>query len=182
MKVDVDLARATRLLQPGPVVLLTAHYRGKRNVMPAAWVTPVSSNPPMVAVAVFPGRYTHGLIEKSGDLALNIPPRPLADKIRKAGDVSGEDVDKFLQLGLTPYEAKQVSAPLIAECIGHLECGVVNSIHAGDHTLFLAEIVAATVEQSAFDGEKWTLVEEEVKPLHHLGGTSYAVLEKPFSA
>ncbi len=182
MKVEVDLTRATRLLQPGPVVLLTARYRGKKNVMAAAWVTLVSSNPPMVAVAVFPGRYTHGLIEKSGDFVINIPPRLLADKVKKAGDVSGEDADKFLLLNLTPYEARQVSAPLIAECIGHLECGVVETVRAGDHTVFLAEIVAAAAEQSAFDGEKWTLADEQVKPLHHLGGDYFAVLEKPFAS
>jgi flavin reductase (DIM6/NTAB) family NADH-FMN oxidoreductase RutF len=179
-KVDVDLTRALRLLQPGPVTLVTAQYRGKKNVMAAAWITPVSSNPPLVALAVFPGRFTHGLIQKSGDFAVNIPPRPLAEKVRQVGEVSGEDVDKFLQAGLTPYEAKQVTAPLIAECIGHLECGVIDSTRAGDHTLFLAEVVAAAAEATAFDGEMWTLAAEELKPLHHLGANAYAALESRF--
>ncbi|MGB8647689.1 MAG: flavin reductase family protein [Anaerolineae bacterium] len=178
-KVDVSLTRATRLLTPGPVTLLTAQYKGKKNVMAAGWAMPISSNPPMVAVAVHPGRYTYGLIEKSGDFALNIPARPLAEKVKKAGDLSGADVDKFLQLGLTPYEGKQVTAPLIAECVGHLECGVVERVPGGDHVLFLAQVVAASAEETAFDGEKWTLVDEEVKPLHHLGGSVYAILEAP---
>ncbi len=180
-KADVDLTRATRLLAPGPVTLLTSQYRGKKNVMAAGWVAPVSSNPPMVMVAVFPGRYTHDMIQKSGQFVLNIPARPLAEKVKQAGDLSGADVDKFLQLGLTPYEGKQVSAPLIAECIGHLECGVVETTRAGDHTLFIAEIVAASAEESAFNGERWTLAAEEVKPLHHLGANFYAVLEAPLS-
>ncbi len=175
-KVDVDLTRALRMLQPGPVVMVTAQYRGKKNVMAAAWVAPISSDPPMVALAVFPGRFTHGLIQKSGDFALNIPPRPLVDKVKQVGEISGEDVDKFLQAGLTPYEAKQVNAPLIAECIGHLECGVIDSTRAGDHTLFLAEVVAAAAEASAFNGEMWTLADDEVKPLHHLGANAFAVL------
>ncbi len=180
-KVDIDLTRATRLLTPGPVTLLTAHYRGKKNVMAAGWVTPVSSNPPMVMVAVFPGRYTHDLIQKSGQFALNIPARPLAEKVKRAGELTGAEVDKFLQLGLTPYEGQQVSAPLIAECIGHLECGVVDTSRAGDHTLFMAEIVAASAEEAAFNGERWTLADEEVKPLHHLGANFYAILEAPLS-
>ncbi len=180
-KVDVDLSRAYRLLEAGPVVFLTAQYRGKKNMMPAAWVTPVSSDPPLVAVAVYPGRYTHGLIQKSGQFALNIPPRPLAEQVKKAGDVSGEDVDKFLQLKLTPYEGKQVNAPLIVECIGHLECGVVDTVRTGDHTLFVAEVVAASAEEAAFNGETWTLVDEAVKPLHHLGGTNFAMLMAPLS-
>ncbi len=180
-KVDVSLARALRLLTPGPVTLLTAQYRGKKNVMAAGWAMPISSNPPMVAVAIHPSRYTYGLIEKSGDFALNIPARPLAEKVKKAGDLSGADVDKFLQIGLTPYEAKEVSAPLIVECIGHLECGVVDRVQGGDHILLLAQVVAASAEETAFDGEKWTLVDEEVKPVHHLGGNFFAILESPLS-
>ncbi len=180
-KVDVALTRATRLLTPGPVTLLTAQYRGKKNVMAAGWAIPVSSNPPIVAVAVHPSRYTFGLIDKSGDYALNIPARPLAEKVKKAGELSGAEVDKFLLIGLTPYEAKEITAPLIAECIGHLECGVVERAQAGDHVLFIAQVVAASTEEMAFDGEKWTLVDEEVKPLHHLGGSLYAVLEAPLA-
>ncbi len=176
-KVNVALNRATRLLAPGPVTLLTAQYRGKKNVMAAGWAIPVSSNPPMVAVAVHPSRYTFGLIDKSGDFALNIPARPLAEKVKKAGDLTGAEVDKFLQIGLTPYEAQEVTAPLIAECIGHLECGVVERVQAGDHVLFLAQVVAASAEELAFDGDKWTLADEEVKPLHHLGGAFYGLLE-----
>ena len=180
-KVNVALNRATRLLTPGPVTLLTAQYRGKKNVMAAGWAVPVSSNPPMVAVAVHPSRYTYGLIDKSGDFALNIPARPLAEKVKKAGDSTGAEADKFLQIGLTPYEAQEVTAPLIAECIGHLECGVVERVQAGDHVLFLAQVVAASAEELAFDGDKWTLADEDVKPLHHLGGTFYGILEAPLS-
>ncbi len=175
-KVDVDLSRATRLLQPGPIALVTARYKGRANVMVAAWVTPVSANPPMVALAVFPARFTHGLIQKSGQFAINIPARPLAEQVKKIGELSGEDTDKFLEVGLTPYEAKQVSAPLIAECVGHLECGVHDSVRAGDHTIFIAEIVAASADESAFNGETWTLADEAVKPLHHLGANLYSTL------
>jgi flavin reductase (DIM6/NTAB) family NADH-FMN oxidoreductase RutF len=132
----------------------------------------------MVALAVYPARFTHDLIEKSGQFALNIPPRPLAEKVKKIGETSGADVDKFVINKLTLQEAKQVNSPLIVECIGHLECGVVEKVPAGNHTLFLAEIVAASADELAFDGERWTLEDESVKPLHHLGGSMYAVLEQ----
>ncbi len=181
MKVPLDLSRATRLLQPGCVAIVTAKYKGKANGMTAAWVMPVSNDPPMVALAVFPARYTHDLIQKSGEFALNIPARPLAEKVKKLGELSGEDVDKFVQTKLTLYEGKQIGALLIAECIGHLECAVVNAVRAGNHTLFIAEIVAAAAEDTAFDGERWTLADEEVKPLHHLGGNVYAMLDEPIT-
>lgn len=181
-KVDIDLARATRLLQPGCIALVTTKYKDKHNVMVAAWVTPVSHDPPMVVLAVHPARLTHDLIVKSSAFTLNIPPRPLLEQVKKIGEVSGTEVDKFLLTNLTPYEGKEVSAPRIAECIGHLECGVVEKINAGNHTLFLGEIVAAAADELAFDGEHWTLADESVKPLHHLGGNVYAILEEPLEA
>lgn len=179
--ISIDLSRATRLLQPGCLALVTAKHKGKANVMAAAWVMPVSNDPPMVAVAVHPARFTHDLIQKSGEFALNIPARPLAEQVKKIGELSGENVDKFVQTKLNLYKAKQVGAPLIVECIGHLECAVIEAVRAGNHTLFLAEIVAASAEETAFDGERWSLADEEVKPLHHLGGNVFAVLDEPIT-
>ncbi len=176
-KIEIDLTRATRLLQPGPVALVTAKHKNKTNVMVAAWVGNVSNDPPMVALAVYPARFTHDLIQKSGQFALNIPSRPMASQVKQIAQVSGEDTDKFVLTKLNLYEAKQISAPLIVECIGHLECGVTETVRAGNHTLFIAEIAAASAEELAFDGEHWTLADETVKPLHHLGGNRYAVLE-----
>ena len=178
MKKDVPISKAHRLINDGPVVLVTAAYKGRMNVMAAAWTTPISSRPPLVGVAIHLGGFTHDLIKRSGEFALNIPGRPLADKVRLCGSVSGEDVeDKFKLAGLTPVEAKYIGAPLIEECLGHLECAVVEAIELGDHTLFVGEVVAAQAEEEAFDGY-WLLEDEEAKPLHHLGGDFYAVLEK----
>jgi flavin reductase (DIM6/NTAB) family NADH-FMN oxidoreductase RutF len=177
LKIDIDLTRATRLLQPGPISLVTTKHKDKANVMVAAWVTNVSNDPPMVALSVHPARFTHDLIVKSGQFALNIPPRPLAEQVKKIGEVSGQEVDKFVLTKLNLYEAKQVNAPLIVECIGHLECGVIDTLRTGNHTLFIAEIVAASADELAFDGERWILADESVKPLHHLGGNVFGMLE-----
>ena len=182
MKQVVALTRATRLLQPGPVALVTTKYKDKANVMVAAWVMNVSNDPPLAALAVHPARFTHDLIVKSGEFALNIPPRPMASQVKKIGEVSGADTDKFVLTKLNLEEAAQVNAPLIVECIGHLECAVTDSLRAGNHTLFLAEIVAASADELAFDGERWTLADETVKPLHHLGGSVFAVLDTKFEA
>jgi flavin reductase (DIM6/NTAB) family NADH-FMN oxidoreductase RutF len=104
--------------------------------MTAAWVMPVSSSPPLVALAVFPAHYSHDLIVKGGDFVLNIPARPLAEKVHRTAMVSGRDADKFLTIGLTPFEATRVNSPRIAECMAHLECGVVEKYEI---ILFLLE-------------------------------------------
>jgi len=40
---------------------------------------------------------------------------------------SGKDIDKFKKYGLTELLAEKVEAPLIKECIAHLECKVYSN-------------------------------------------------------
>jgi flavin reductase (DIM6/NTAB) family NADH-FMN oxidoreductase RutF len=175
-KVEIPLERAHRLLSPGPVVLVTAARKGRTDITPVGWVSSVSSRPPMVAIAVFQGSFIHELIKASGEYVLNIPPLDLLKQVQYCGSVSGRDVDKFQATGLHQAEPRYVGAPLIEECVGHLECAVADVVTPGDHSIFIAEVVAAKAESEAFE-DFWLLKEKELKPLHHLGGTYYGVLE-----
>ena len=181
MKVEIPLTQATRLINPGPVVLVTARYKDAVNVMAAAWTTPISHVPPLVGVSISPRRFTHDLVRRSGEFVLNVPGRNLLEQVELCGSLSGRDVDKFKEAHLTPVEAKEVHAPLIEECLGHLECAVVEAIDLGDHTLFVGQVVAAWAEEEAFDGT-WLLEDEEAKPLHHLGEAYFGVLEERLEA
>ena len=86
---------ATRLLQPGPVALVTSRFRSADNVMTAAWLMPVSLDPPRIALAVHTGRLTHEYISKSEYFALNIPTAELLAAVHRCGLVSGREGDKF---------------------------------------------------------------------------------------
>ena len=178
-KIELPQERALRLLVPGPVVLLTAQYRGQPNVMPAAWITPASYRPPMVVAAVYTETLTHYLATRSQEFIVNIPGRPLAEAVWGCGQVSGRDVDKFVRYKLTPVEGKRVTAPWVDECLAHVECGLVESFQAGDHALLLGQVIGAWVEEEAFD-TSWKLEEEEMVPLHHLGGRGFALLRDSF--
>lgn len=179
MKEQIPLSNAHRLLNSGCMVVVTATAKGRTNAMPAAWVTPVSLRPPLVAVSIAVTSFTHELIARSNEFVLNVPGTELAKQVTSMGAVSGRDVDKFKQTGLHLAPPKVVSAPLIAECLGHLECAVANRTTVGDHSLFIGEVLAAWAEKDAFD-QFWRLEHREIKPLHHLGANIFSVLETPF--
>lgn len=179
-KKEIDLEGCLRLLEPGPITLLTSQYRGQPNVMAAAWLCPASYRPPMIAVAISPLTNTHYLISRSQEFVVNIPPRPLAEQVLICGRHSGRDVDKFVRAGLTAVDGRRVTVPWVDECLAHLECGVVDARDLGDHTLFLGEIVGAWAEEEAFV-ELWQLESEELSPLQHLGGPTFAVLGGRFT-
>ena len=53
---------------------------------------------------------------------------------------AGYQVDKFKVTGLTPQPARQVKAPIIDECVAHMECKVRQEIETGDKNCLLIQM------------------------------------------
>lgn len=176
MRIPVELEKAYRLMNHGPVVLVTSAHTGRRNVMAAAWAMPLDFSPPKVAVVVDARSYTRGLIESSGEFALNIPCRNQVAAVIEAGTTSGRDGDKFARTGFTTFPAEQVAAPLIDGCVGWLECKVIPEPHNEKrYDLFIAEVVAAWSDDRVFRDGRWQAAEAGLRTLHYLAGGTFFV-------
>lgn len=162
---EVDL-RCYGLLFPTVVVLVTCtDSEGRPNIITLGWAMKTSGWPPMVAISVAPERYSHRLLEESGEFVLAIPTKDIVEKVHECGRVSGRDVNKFEAFKLTPIPAKKVRAPLIKECAANMECRIVAKITTGDHTLFVGEVVAAHVDERFFDQDRNCLDLDRAKVL-----------------
>jgi len=135
--------------------------------MALAWQTPLAKKPPLLGIAVAQTHFTSELINSSGEFAVNIPGAELLKQVTLCGQASGRDKDKFALAGLTPAAGRKIRAPLIDECLGHLECGVVERFPAGDHFFFVGEVVAAAAGEEFFANDSWN---EQTQLIHHLGG------------
>jgi flavin reductase (DIM6/NTAB) family NADH-FMN oxidoreductase RutF len=134
------------MLFPVPVVMVTCVAEGQRpNIITIAWTGIVCSEPPMLSISVRKERHSYGLIMKSRQFVVNIPSVKQIRLADYCGVVSGRDVDKFAETGLTAGPASTVAAPLILECPVHLECAVRKTMDLGTHTMFLAEITTVQV-------------------------------------
>ena len=172
---------ARRLLGGGPVTLVSSNWHGKNNVMPAAFVTPLSLDPPLLGVAISPKHHTYDMIRYSEQFALSIPGRRLLHHVQYLGSVSGANVDKLELMKLPTFKATRVEAPLIEGCVAYIECGVMDTLRTGDHVLFVGQVLAASADAEAFDGT-WLLADDDEKPLHHLGVNFYALLGQRLEA
>ncbi len=166
----VDLKHAL-LLFPSPVALVTCVDRnGKPNVLTVGWFMKTSSMPPMVAVSIAPSRYSHHLIEQTGEFVLAVPTKEIIEKVHKCGRVSGREIDKFERFGLTPIPATRVKPPLIKECVANLECIVAGKLKTGDHTIFVGEIVEAHVNDEFYNEDEHCLDLNKAKIIISHGG------------
>jgi flavin reductase (DIM6/NTAB) family NADH-FMN oxidoreductase RutF len=177
-KIDVEGSKAYRLLYPRLVTLVGCcdPESGKPNAIAVAWSVPLSMVPPMVGVSIAPARYSHGLIQRAKEFTINVPPASLARKVSACGTTSGRDTDKFRSFGLTARRGRKVRAPVIEECIAHLECRLVNAVETGDHTLFIGEVLAAYVDEELF--REGRMDARRFKGLYQISGTTYTTLSE----
>ena len=138
----LDQHTAIKLASPFPYTLATTvNADGKPNAIGLGWWTFVSGSPPMVAISVAPARYSHKNLETNPEFVLCFPSAELARPAWKAGRASGRKFDKFGEGGLVAVPATKVKPPLIEGSTVAFECAVVNTVEAGDHTVFIANVV-----------------------------------------
>lgn len=170
-RVAVDLARAYRLINHGPTVLVGAAHEGRRNVMAAAWNMPLDFSPPKVAVVIDKKTYTRQLIEASGEFVLSVPTVGLLRQVVQAGKQSGHSIDKFDVLGIDAQPATSMQAPMIDGCVAWLECKVLpEPAMAERYDLFIAQVMAAWADPAAFSEGRWHIEDDAQRSLHHVAG------------
>ncbi|MFQ6075311.1 MAG: flavin reductase family protein [Candidatus Bathyarchaeia archaeon] len=175
MKVKKDPWTA---LFPCPVVLVTCvGSEGKPNIITLAWAGTVCSEPPTLGLGIRPHRHSYGLIEDSGEFVVNIPTKDILREADFCGTVSGGDVDKFSETGLTPEPAEKVKPPLIRECLVNIECIVKKKIPLGVHHLFLGEILRVHVDQDILN-EKGRIDFTKVAPIVYNQGEYWSLHQK----
>jgi flavin reductase (DIM6/NTAB) family NADH-FMN oxidoreductase RutF len=162
-------------LFPVPAVLVSCGVE-KPNIITLAWVGTVCSDPPSLGISVRPERFSHHLLEGTGEFAVNIPSADQVDIVDYCGQVSGRDVDKWEACGLTPTQAHKIRTPLIAECPVALECRVTQQLTLGAHDLFIGEIVAVQADEAVLN-ERGHIDYQKAQPLAYAGGYYWKVSE-----
>jgi len=132
---------------PHPLVIITAGDVGNKRLrsgMTAAWVSRVSWEPPLVAVAIAPNRYTLELIRMFREFAVNVVSKRLERvALEVFGTLSGRDVDKFELSKVNFVKGRSINAPVITDSPVVIECKLVKEVEAGDHIITIGEVANA---------------------------------------
>jgi flavin reductase (DIM6/NTAB) family NADH-FMN oxidoreductase RutF len=137
---------------PYGLYVVTVSHDGEDHGMTANWVTQAAFEPPMLVVAIENGSKTIGLIRNAHHFAVNLlldSQRELAGKLGR----SSEQAPQKLK-GIKTKPASASATPVLGDALGWVECRVVATLPAGDHTLVLGEVVGAGIEH---DGAPLTL-------------------------
>ncbi|MEV4000677.1 flavin reductase family protein [Actinomadura sp. NPDC049753] len=144
-KTAYPLADVHRLIEPGPVLLVSTHDGRRANLMTNGFNMPVAHGG-LIALIVGPWDYSHAALEATGECVLAIPSIDLAERVVDVGNCSGRDVDKWERFGFTPVPAAEVAAPLVRECFANIECTVADARLAADHNLWILRAERAWID------------------------------------
>jgi len=154
-----------RLLEPGPVVMVTTARKGEANIMTMSWQTMMEFVPPLVGCVISGRNYSFDALTATKECVLNIPAVEIAKQVVGVGNCSGSKVDKFKKFKLTAMPAAKVAPPLIDECFANLECRVVDSRMVNKYNFFVLEVVKAWIDPD----------QKNPRTLHHQGKGVFAV-------
>lgn len=124
------------------VYVLTAYNQGRINGTTVAWAVPVAYEPLLVMVSLAGIRVSHDMVKESGYFGLNALSRDQVELGRHFGFTTARETDKFSEV---EFRTSDYGIPIIKGAHSFIECRVVDTFPAGDHTMFVGEVISANV-------------------------------------
>lgn len=135
-----DLAQVLGRIPSGVFVLTCGDNAGNTTGMLASWVQQAAFEPPMISIVVKSGRYVNEWLAQTGRAVINIVSESQKQLLGHFGRGFEPDQDAFEGLEITTGET---GLPILCDTLGYLEGEVVANVDAGDHRVYLLNVVAA---------------------------------------
>jgi flavin reductase (DIM6/NTAB) family NADH-FMN oxidoreductase RutF len=145
---EISAAKAYRLFEAGPIVLMTTADQERPNIMTMGFHMMVQHDPPLIGCVISPWDHSYAALRKTRECVISVPGVDLASKVVDIGNCSGAEVGKFARFHLTAISSRQVRPPSIAECLANIECHIADDAMADRYSLFILE--AMTIKFSEF--------------------------------
>jgi flavin reductase (DIM6/NTAB) family NADH-FMN oxidoreductase RutF len=146
MQKQVEYTDAIKTKYPEQVVIAIAKDKaGRPNPVTLGWTMIVSGKPPMMAIAVAKKHYSIGTIRQSKCFTIAYPSSQMSEAALFFGSKSGRDVDKFAEFDCKTEPAKEIDSVLLTDAVANFECTLDSQTEAGDHIIFVGEIVCSHV-------------------------------------
>jgi flavin reductase (DIM6/NTAB) family NADH-FMN oxidoreductase RutF len=146
MQKPIDYSEAIKTKYPEQVVIVVAKdSHGKANPITLGWAMPVSSEPPMWAIAINEIHYSAEVIRQAGCFTLAFPPSDMKDAALFYGSRSGRTHDKMREFPCEVQNAEAIDSVLLSDAVANFECVLESEAAAGDHVIFIGRIVASYI-------------------------------------
>jgi len=172
--VKIPLANAYKFLAPRPIVLITTvDKQGRVNAAPMSWVTPVESEPPIIAFSTSYDSDTYHNIMETREFVINLVPAEIRKQMWICGKSFPRGVNELERAGLGWEPSEQVKPPRVRECPVNFECKFEWMYEGPEYVVIAGRVLVAHARKDAV--KQGLLNVETVKPLLHLSGRNFVI-------
>lgn len=170
----VDPVKAYRLINHGPVTLVSSRHDDTENVMAASWVCALDYEPARLTVVLDKSAFTRRLIEQSSVFVIQVPLASQAPLVYHLGSHSlFTEEDKLARSGVSLFYMPGTDVPLVSGCAAWLYCELIPEEHIQQsYDLFIGEIKAAWADSRLFRDGHWQFehLPADQRSLHYIAG------------
>lgn len=141
---DDTVSAALKKAQYSLIVVGSRSAEGEPNGMTANWMSQVSFDPRIVAVAVQAGAVTRANIDATGVFSVSILGQGTKDLALKFTKKSQHGPDR---LEGEPVSTFETETPVLDQAVAWFECRVVDKAEPGDHVVFFGEVIGGDVRE-----------------------------------
>ena len=142
MPLDDELTNRVSWKIPNALALVGSKGGDERNAMTTSWISQLSMEPVLIGIGVDNSAVTHRLITEGGCFTVNLWD---SDDTRVFVKFSKPANDDGAALNDRPVSIATTGAPIFEEAIAWMDCEMRHTLELGTHTLFVGEIVAASI-------------------------------------
>lgn len=174
-KKGISLKSYYGFIAPRPTVCVsTIDKEGNANVAPYSFVTPVSFDPPLLAISVGLNKDTLLNARDTEEFVV----APLTENWMKKGietEVSlSRESSEFDEVGLNTKEAEKVNAYHVKEAPVNIECEYWKEYSGEDHLLMIGKVVHISADKDAIKNDRLNL--EKLGSVCHIKGEEFTVV------
>ena len=158
MPISVDDFKKTMRQWASGVTIVTMQADGFMHGLTVSGFVGLSLEPPLVLISIGQELHSHRLLNKSHAFVINF----LRDDQRELSDRFAGRLGEADRFGGLPTSVAVTGAPVLKDCAAWMDCRTVSSYQAGDHTIYIGEVVASGVNDEArpliyWDGDYRTI-------------------------
>ena len=143
---------------PHGVSVLTVDLEGERMGVTVGSLVSLSLEPPLVGVSIGKDASSYELLRRSGNFAVSL----LAEDQDALAQHFARGVPPIAHWSGIATREGELGPPLIDGAVGWLECRIWAAYDAGDHTLFVGEVLRAARDESK---QPLVYIESSYRPL-----------------
>ena len=145
MPIPIDQFKFVMRQWASGVTVVTMQTETRRHGLTISGFLSVSLEPPLVLISIGEELTSEALLKESAAFVVNF----LRDDQSELSDRFAGRLGVVDRLEGIPTRPALSGAPILQDCLTWLDCRVVQTLAAGDHVLYIGEVMAAGVNDPA---------------------------------